>query len=323
MRTPPASCGTLTPYVETTPQPQNQEGTRDLARTLKGVLPCARCGYELKGLSIRSACPECGLGVRATLLAAVDPAAEELKPLRFPKLLIAGLMAWSIGALVAGVMMLAIRVLNLANVDLTGWYGRLAGIAIAGIGISWLGSCVLIRPHSETPPRNIIRALISVIAYAVVAFATAYLLLSFDPKLSDAPYTRPGVIVADRHEVRLAIGAAMLLIIVLLRPNARMLAARSLVLRNGRVDRQPLYALAAAVGVAMCGDLLLLVTSRLPGMSTDITWGAGALLIAVGSLLLLIGMVGIVLDCYRVSRVLIEPAPSMRDIIGAPDEDDL
>ena len=304
--------------METTPQPPNQ----DLARTLKGVLPCARCGYELKGLSIRSACPECGLTVRATLLAAVDPAAEELQPLRFPRVLMAGLMAWSLGALAAGVAIMTLRILDIAQVGLAAWHGRLAGLAVGAIVVSWLGSLVLIRPHAGTPRRHVVRALVGVAAYSIVAGGIAYLLLSLDPRLSDAPYTRPGVVVADRHEIRLGIGAAMLLIIILLRPNARMLAARSLVLRTGRVDRQPLYALAAAVGVSMCGDTVLLVTNRLPALGNDVTWGAGMLFIAVGSFLLVIGMVGIVLDCYRVSRVLIEPAPSLRDVIGAPDEDD-
>ena len=57
-----------------------------LASELTGDLPCVRCGYNLRGLSIREHCPECDAPVRATILALVDPRASELKPLRRPRL---------------------------------------------------------------------------------------------------------------------------------------------------------------------------------------------------------------------------------------------
>ncbi|MBL8760751.1 MAG: hypothetical protein JNL50_05545, partial [Phycisphaerae bacterium] len=52
-----------------------------LARELTGDLRCAKCAYNLKGLSVRSVCPECGLAISATLLAKVDPHAAELRPI--------------------------------------------------------------------------------------------------------------------------------------------------------------------------------------------------------------------------------------------------
>src|SRR5262245_48877512 len=68
-----------------------------IARELTGDLPCVRCRYNLRGLSVRAPCPECGTPVRATLLAVVDPFAGELQPVSRPRLIVAGLIAWSLG----------------------------------------------------------------------------------------------------------------------------------------------------------------------------------------------------------------------------------
>jgi hypothetical protein len=97
-----------------------------------------------------------------------------------------------------------------------------------------------------------------------------------------------------------------------------MLAARSLVMRTGRVDRQSMYALASAAGVSMAGDLVQLAPLG-AFVASYVPWSIGAVLIAVGSLLLLVGLFGLVLDAVRVSRVLLEPVPSMRQILQGRD----
>lgn len=309
--------------MEPSETPYTGRHSPDLARTLQGALPCARCRYQLRGLSIRGTCPECGLPVRATVLAAVDPAADELKPLRRPRLLVAGLVAWSVGALIAGLGVLSMRVtdLLLSNVDHDAITWRLSELALAGVIVSWVSSLVLIRPHPGTPRANTVRAIVGVAAYSFIVAGMAYLHFRHDPGLADSPYTRPDVVVPLRSAIRLATGMAILVAIIFLRPNARLLATRSLVLRTGRVDRQPMYALAAAVVVAMLGDVAHLATLAQSGTPRDILWWIGSMLIAVGSMLFLIGLVGIVIDCLRVSRVLLEPSPSMRDVFGRTDQD--
>ena len=67
---------------------------------LEADVHCARCGYNLRGISIRSVCPECGAAVRATILAVVDPHASELQPIRHPWPVAAGLVLWAASALV-------------------------------------------------------------------------------------------------------------------------------------------------------------------------------------------------------------------------------
>jgi len=74
-----------------------------LDRELGGELPCSVCHYELRGLSIRGVCPECGTAVRATILFRVDPMADEFRPLTSPWFTAQSLVLWSIGGLVAAV----------------------------------------------------------------------------------------------------------------------------------------------------------------------------------------------------------------------------
>lgn len=49
------------------------------------TLGCSRCGYNLRGVRVDSACPECGLAVRSTVQIAIDPTASGLTQLKNPK----------------------------------------------------------------------------------------------------------------------------------------------------------------------------------------------------------------------------------------------
>src|SRR5262249_4476485 len=104
-----------------------------------------------------------------------------------------------------------------------------------------------------------------------------------------------------------ALGAAGFLIaaiILLERPNARLLVARSLVMRTGRVDRQTLAAMAIAAWILALGAFL---GSLRPGVAADALRTFAALLIALGSLLLTIGVLGSMLDCARIAGAILIP----------------
>lgn len=68
-----------------------------VAATLTERLTCAACGYDLRGLSVLDRCPECGLRIATSILAVVDPRAQEFEPIRKPKLVAFGLLTWSGG----------------------------------------------------------------------------------------------------------------------------------------------------------------------------------------------------------------------------------
>src|SRR6185295_10238912 len=80
-----------------------------LALELTGDLPCVRCKYNLRGLTVKGMCPECGTSVRTTILAKIDPLAKELRPLHFPRLTSLGLIVWAWSALAAALCNWALR----------------------------------------------------------------------------------------------------------------------------------------------------------------------------------------------------------------------
>jgi hypothetical protein len=289
----------------------------ELAFQLRGTLPCVRCGYDLGGLSIRGVCPECGTPIRATLLVVVDPHARELQPVKHSALVVTGLLAWSIGALGAALLEWWLRVGTLSGLELsTGWVRR---SAMACAVISGLGALALVRPHARIAPRDIAAAALGVAGYVPLVVLSAWIWTRFGV-MSAAPAVAGVAPPVEGTLARLAQAAVLAMMIVCLRPNARLLAARSLLLRSGRVDRQTMFAMAAAVGVVALGHMANLIASRLQGRALDVTLGAGTVLVAVGWMLVTIGLIGVVVDIVRLCPVLREPAPTLRALLARSPE---
>lgn len=261
------------------------------------------------------ACPECGLPVRTTLLAVVDPLAGELQAIAQPRLVAAGLVCWSVGAAVAALCSWAIRAADVAAffavpVSRPLW---LTMLSLLGAGASWLGAAALIRPHRFIPPTQRLLALLAVVAYPF-AIALHYFVqsISYQP---DALYLHVGSVDPQRTLGRLALGGALLVIILGLRPNVRMLAARSHLVRSGRVDQQTMRPMAAAVLVAAAGDAFQLLAGTLSAGPADAVWIAGTVLIATGSLLFTVGLFTMVVDSVRLARVVLHPGPALADLL--------
>lgn len=302
-----------------TPESTTPKGASTiLARELGGDLPCARCKYNLRGLSIRAVCPECGTPVGATLLAMVDPKAAELQRLHAPRLTGYGLIVWSVAALLAAVLVWGVRVLG----PLVSAAPRLAGelppfspgIAVVVLaGLSGLGAVAFIYPHAMRSASGAVLAALGVLAYVPLLWMLWLVHVDYD-----AAWSRPyGEGSLWRHRAAAVLGAhvAMVVITLCLRPHARLLWLRSLLMRTGRVDRQTLLAVAAALAIAIAGDLLrvfsVLAGQGVAGLLDQI----GQLLVLVGSLLLTLGLVGLVYDTVRLFPVLVEPPISMQSLL--------
>ena len=104
-------------------------------------------------------------------------------------------------------------------------------------------------------------------------------------------------------------------ILASLRPTARMLAARSLVMRTGRADRQTMFALVATIGVWSLGDVLFVVAQVLPDSAASAVLTIGMMFIAAGSVLFSMGLTWLTIDVARLCPVLIEPAPAVSDVV--------
>lgn len=290
-------------------------GGEIIARELRGDLLCARCRYNLRGLSVRSTCPECGTPIKGTLLAVIDPRARELQPIEWPRLRAAGLMAWGAAGLGAALMIWLLRFEEIAaslNVELpTRWAAWWATVLV---GVSGVGAVTMIRPHRGIPKWQVAAAAAGAAMYLPLAYVTWQIHGVVDAAHAGGYFTSVGPD-PRRTLLRLVTAALLALAILGLRGNARLYVGRSLLMRTGRVDRQTLLGLLAAVGVGVIGDLIhLLGRDSWGGQTTAVT--VGTFLIGVGGVLFTLGLVGVAIDCYRLMPAVLSPPLSASDVLG-------
>ena len=296
-----------------------------LARNLQGDMFCVRCRYNLRGLSIQGPCPECGTPIRATLLFVVDPMAGELQVIRRPRILAAGLLGWVLGSTVAASCIWALRlaealdawrsapVVNpgLSYAAALAWTPR---VGVAALIVSALGAVVLIRPHEKIKKANQRAAAAGVVAFLPVAYLYGHIHIWNDGALG-GPYFGFDEPDPERAWLRLAWSACAALVILGLRANTRLLAARSHLVRSGTVDRQTMLAMVGALGVTAVGDILLLASVATHGPIVDLLRMTGRILILLGSMLFSIGLIGVLLDCLRLVPIILMPTPSLGAVL--------
>jgi hypothetical protein len=290
-----------------------------LASELGGDLPCFRCKYNLKGLSIRAVCPECAMPVKATLLAVVDPLAGELRPIPRPLPTASGVVAWSFGALAAAMCAWAAQGLSYwtGEVSVHHLVGGLGLAVVLLTALSGLGSLALVKPHDGIPLRMRRLALIGALAYVPLVLAMWWLYVDSGVVGRTASSVLGLPIASERSELRILTDGIMILILVGLRPNARLLAARSLLMRTGRVDRQTMLALVGVLCVGMLGDAAVVVSNieSLPAAIGEGLAFAGTLVVLVASVLFTIGLIGVALDCWRMRPVIAESPVSLARVL--------
>jgi hypothetical protein len=278
---------------------------------LGGDLPCVVCRYNLRGLSIRSVCPECGTAVRATILALVDPHAMELEPLRSPRVTAAGLVAWMLFGLVA----VALCWMPVSSGRLYGFWHVATVASVLG---SAAGGLMLVRPHEGMGRGAMLLAAVGVLLYAPLAWVVWELTQLKWTLGQPAIYPVTALVGHERGPVMMRVLGCVLVagIGLLLRPNARLLVARSLALRTGRVDRQTILGIVAACTIAAVGEVVLWQSRGATGTMADVSRLAGQILIPAGWALVTLGLLGSVIDAVRIARAIVMPSPSLGEVIG-------
>lgn len=275
------------------------------------------CRYSLRGLSIRSDCPECGTPVRATILSVVDPLASELQPIRRPTLIAAGLILWVAAALGAALMAWVPQLVEIADMAASARpsHPDVSAPIVALVLLSGLGALALVAPH-----RGLRRAHIAAAAGAVALYVPLAWVLWRLGRTADVcavtGYLRGIASPAGVIGLRIAADGLIVLIVLGLRFNARVLVARSLALRQGRVDRQTLAAIAVAAVVAAAGDLVGLFFADSTRSIAAIPALVAIGLVAAGSALLTLGLAGAVIDAVRITRALRMPSPTLGDLLA-------
>jgi hypothetical protein len=189
-----------------------------------------------------------------------------------------------------------------------------AHAAIASMALSGVGALALVRPHAGIPPRQAAWTAVGVAAYIPMIWFEWRVIV---PGWATSRGYLNSLSVDPRHALtRLLFEGSLVVALLALRPSARMLAARSLLMREGRIDRQTMLALVAAVSVGVTGDLLHWNIRSFPP-----SWEAGlavtgTLLIAVSSLLLTVGLVSVVVDSWRIRDVILDPPPTLLELIA-------
>ena len=314
--------GTIVPDVSKAenPVPSDASASSAVATRLFGDLRCIGCGYNLRGLSIRSACPECGASVRATLLAVVDPRAEELAPVRAPRLMAWAFVFWSMGALVAGLAIWTLRIADVIEIwaDVTVPIELLGSAAVVAASASGAASLALIRPHRRGHGGSAInkswRAAFGVLCYAPLVYLLVQILLRHDPMHGSPLDMFADPLDTERLLLRVGVWAALGGVVWGLEPNVQQLRRRSLLMRTGRVTPQPMSALLAALALAAVADLLVLAVSLMNGVAMDIAATLNLVAVAVGAFLLTLGIVALVLEGLRLRGAIVRRPVGVTDV---------
>lgn len=248
--------------------------------------------------------------MRATILALVDPHASEFEPIKRPRLIALGLVAWVFFAL----MVAALCWLPVPSGEMFNRW-RLAIVACAGG--SALGALALLRPHAGATRAATVMAGVAVCLYIPLAWLIWEATAPAWVTARVGAYTPIMLLAHERSPttLRVLIGVLASAIALLLRPNARLLVARSLALRTGRVDRQTILAIVAAAGVAILGELALRLADPLQGRAADVARMAGHILVPSGWALVTLGLVGSLVDAVRIAQAILMPAPSLGEVI--------
>ena len=298
-----------------------------LAVSLEGRLPCVYCRYDLRGVSILGVCPECGTAVRATLLAVVDPLATELRPINRPVAVGVGLLAW-VGLLCVAAVLVGG---DLIRQILAAWHmgeptaapGWTAWAVAILVGCAGVGAAMLVKPHDVVARRDTVLAWVGVVLHLPLA-ASGVLLFDLHPSgwgsRSGASALGPLAVIwepsSERTMLRMLACVAGLGIIVCMRPIARVLVARSLAIRTGRVDRQTMLATATAIVVVMAGDALGLAARWNDSSLSEWMMLGAVTLLGFGALLLCIGLFSSLVDVVRIARAIIKPGPTMQQVLN-------
>ncbi len=292
-----------------------------LSRELSRELLCIRCAYNLVGLSVRDRCPECGTPVRATLLSVVDPLAAELAPIYSPRLLFASMCLWSLATFAAALAVWIIRALDFATAgsaqpQLIGWLGPAACTCASIAGLALIP---VIRPHPRLEAGTAIGVMIAVVAYLSLAALWWLMFITID-RQSQTIFASATADDGRRQLLRLACGAAMAVAVLGLANVWRSLQSRSVLMRNGRLDRQSTPSLLAAIAIAALGDVIWLLFK--PEQDTSVEGSLVRIisiaLIGVGSMLLTVGIVAILIDVIKLRSVILA-APLTFDEMTRPD----
>ncbi len=291
------------------------EGPRESGAT-RGVvaapLYCRRCGYNLFGLKADGSCPECGLEVWETILHTVDPAASHLPKLRNPAA-VGNALLWLVICMVAAVLLLAVRPvavwiddLDKSGVrDLSVWTPvELAfGSGLAALAALW--SVWRFGPPRGADAGGAVRRGVGLLGAGLLGW-TVLAIAATGLEVAGAPGWQ---VIA----VRLALAGTGIVALLGLRDVLGVIGLRSRSYRTARGGRQGLLAMVAALAGVAAGQGVNLIAYAAGGARYLATMGT--VVIAISTLMLLIGLVYLAVNAWWIRRSLLRPPPRWDEIL--------
>ncbi|MBX9736250.1 MAG: hypothetical protein K2X32_04930 [Phycisphaerales bacterium] len=266
--------------------------------------------------------------MRVTILAVVDPLADELQPIYYPRLIALGLVAWVLSGMIAVLLSwrpalgVLVGLWSDARIPpVPHWWDDLIGGLLI---IAMISSAAFWRPQAGLRPWMTALAILATLLHIpLMLLVSAEIDRASTTQirtLADiwgAPGTSGQVAAISSSVDRILVAVILVSLLACIRPVAVALIARSLAIRLGRVDRQTVLAMTAALFAAVLGDLLgLLGTHLSPHAIADFLQHLGFVMLLGGASLFSLGLVGASIDFLRVARTILSPAPSARQVMG-------
>ena len=288
---------------------------------LARAIYCRQCGYDLRGLGVDGACPECGHAIWDTVRWVVDPALHRLPALRNPRrvgdalvLIVACLWA-ALLLVVARPAALAIDALRPVGQGAAEWAPpQLTAVAGAMVLLALWPAVVLAPPRGEEAT-GVVPPAIRLLLIGLVALGSLLLLGWF------GAHGRIFSILA----YRLPTVACAIVVLIALRRVLVVIGERSREFRTARGGRQRIPAMIAATAGVGLGQVVRLAAELLQGSG----WGPrivaaldtlGMVVGWISILMLIVGMCYLLVNASWIRTALRRPPPTLEDLLGPPME---
>lgn len=269
---------------------------------IRRQLRCVQCGYDLEGLSPRSACPECGNAILASLAQGLD-LDESARARTAPS----KRAAWALFAASVGCLAASARLPEFVVVSIAGELAspRLESLRAAASSLAALlhlaalfGAATGLVALAVVLPRQGETRVLRVRVLGAAGFALWLAIALPRPNLL-------GITVA-------ALPAAMVLLAI--SPLLRELGPRSRVYRNRGSAKQRIDELLIALGIAAAASVCSVLVARDGGNETLV---ALLRIVATSSAgLFVIGLGYLALNAYWILRAVLRPDPTLDEVIG-------
>jgi hypothetical protein len=274
------------------------------------TMPCARCGYDLRGLQADGDCPECGEPIRLTIIETIDPASRRLAPMHQPRIIgnaVTGVVASFTISFVLAIIALLIYAPETLPVPLFLRVFPISAVVWASAGFGFLSFLFLIpmmkmcqRPELVGCKGGILLTGFGVLVWStsllfiVLFFFRSFLELESYSMLFDTfiPVISAGLVFSGFRKLIPRLGL------------------RSRAFRQAQGSRQRMNDLLAALVVVIVGRTLIQTAPVNSNLSI-----LGLIIMIMSLSLILIGLGYLVHNTLWIRQALITPPPALNELL--------